>query len=867
MSQSTQTSDNLTKINNTDILEKTIAKSTLDSTLEKKKNKKKKKKTNSSLNKETETKGKLGSRFSKQLQLLRDQQAIQKKEEERLQKEEDECIRLQQIKEEEEAKLKEISIEKNRQSNKEKHERQLEKKKAEIRRRNMARLGLSENDFLKSTSFKSQSSMYKIKRSKPVESILSIIPEETEVIIDNDINTSDVPESWEDVCDDWETQDDQETFEEISEEAFTKIPNEILKEILKEPLQESLNESLNEPLKEELQKEELIKSPICCILGNVDAGKTTFVDKIKSTHVQKNEAGGITQKINTIFVKFNKNKYNVPGIILIDTPGHDSFYNLRSFGASLCNFVILMVDILEGLKEQTIKSIELIKNNKIPYVVVVNKIDRINLWKKQDKMSISNSLEKHQSRPTIEHYETLIHNIVNQFAEQGLNVELNYRNNDSRKYASLYPVSSRTGEGISELFMGIMKLMNNHLKQTLIWKPEFKGVLTDINIHKGLGKCMSLLVYDGTIEKKDTLVLTGINGPIIKPITKLGISDGKQFNIHDYVNATSEVHTVVKGSDEPCYVIGSPVYVISYKLNKKNTIIETNKATDLIKTYLKTKENELSKKTSKYGVLLYASSFGGLTAIMEYLEKNNIPYIDAKVGTIKKQDIAKVTSFNSTPETQIYNIVIGFDTKIDSRAEQELKTNANVTYIGDNIIYRIFDKLNETITSKQGDIKAQYQKLISWPCVLEILSHDDVYSRRDPIIMGIKVIQGVLKKGTVIQVLKQNKKKVTGQNDLCVLGHVNNIKNPKGIEIDEANIDDDVSIQINTILGESHKLYKRDFEVTTPLWSKMTSDSRYIMMKYFYNDMNPVSKFAFHTLSQIYGYERDDLESDSDDEY
>src|SRR3989338_5533382 len=137
----------------------------------------------------------------------------------------------------------------------------------------------------------------------------------------------------------------------------------------------------------------MLRQPIIAVLGHVDAGKTSLLDKIRQTAIAAKEAGGITQAIGTteipasaikeicgaILEKF-KFDITVPGLLFIDTPGHEAFSTLRHRGGSIADLAVLVVDIMEGIMPQTAESIEILKSTKTPFVIAMNKIDRINGW-------------------------------------------------------------------------------------------------------------------------------------------------------------------------------------------------------------------------------------------------------------------------------------------------------------------------------------------------------------------------------------------------------------------------------------------------------------------------------------------------------
>src|SRR3972149_2892589 len=169
----------------------------------------------------------------------------------------------------------------------------------------------------------------------------------------------------------------------------------------------------------------MIRQPIVSVLGHVDHGKTTLLDKVRQTAIAAKEAGGITQAIGTteipletiqsisgrIIEKF-KFEVSIPGLLFIDTPGHEAFISLRRRGGSIADLAILVVDIIEGIMPQTEESIQILKDTKTPFVIVLNKIDRIQGWHTNDESFLNNYPQ--QMDMTKEIFEERFYQVVSQ---------------------------------------------------------------------------------------------------------------------------------------------------------------------------------------------------------------------------------------------------------------------------------------------------------------------------------------------------------------------------------------------------------------------------------------------------------------------
>lgn len=260
-----------------------------------------------------------------------------------------------------------------------------------------------------------------------------------------------------------------------------------------------------------------IRQPIVTVAGHVDHGKTTLLDSIRGTCVAAKEAGRITQKISFTLVPssiikercqnlLNKFKIalEIPGFLFIDTPGHAAFTNLRKRGGALADLAILVIDINEGIMEQTRESIEVLRANKVPFIVALNKVDNIAGWTKRSE-SLVESIEK-QPQFTKDDFDKKLYRIVNGFTSLGFDSDLFYRINDFTKQIALVPCSAKTCEGLPELIVMLAGLAQRFLKGRLVIGTEGRGTILEIKKEKGFVTIEAVL-YDSILTKHDTLVI------------------------------------------------------------------------------------------------------------------------------------------------------------------------------------------------------------------------------------------------------------------------------------------------------------------------------------------------------------------------
>jgi len=473
-----------------------------------------------------------------------------------------------------------------------------------------------------------------------------------------------------------------------------------------------------------------IRQPIVTVCGHVDHGKTSILDRLRSSCVQEAEAGGITQKISFTLYPIEQLKkacpliekdcvdLSIPGFLLIDTPGHAAFTNLRKRGGSLADLAVLVVDINEGIKPQTAEVISILKQNKTPFIIALNKIDNISGWRKSLDMGIKESIE---SQPTQvkelfnERYMTL----AGALYSHGFEADLYYEVSDFGKKIAMVPCSAKTGEGIQELIMILCGLSEKYLHDGLKLGKDAKGVILEVKKDNSLNFAESIL-YDGTLTNKDEIVIANMHGnPIVTKIRILEEIQPLSYKFKPTNSATASTGLKMQLVAKDDILPGMPFEVLRGNLNE-------------IKERFN-KEIGESIKTDKQGIIIKADSLGSLEALLFLLKEQRIPVLKAGIGEINKNDISSAKA--NIDVNEINSVIIGFNVDLDEEAK-EMKGKIKV--ISDAVVYKLIDDL--VLWRKRKQIKIEKKRMMGLVTIvkLEIL-HQHVFRNTSPAIFGVRV--------------------------------------------------------------------------------------------------------------------------------
>jgi len=595
-----------------------------------------------------------------------------------------------------------------------------------------------------------------------------------------------------------EEQARKEAKEKAKREAEEKSKREAEEKAKKETEEkQKKGKSIPAPAPETSIEEDRLRSPICVIMGHVDTGKTKLLDKIRKTNVQLGEAGGITQQIGAtyfpsdtlkkmtrFFAEKYKLEYMLPGLLIIDTPGHQSFTNLRSRGSSLCDIAILVVDIMHGIQSQTLESISLLQAKRTPFIIALNKIDCIADWApSQQQYCPFAKTYPTQSQACKDHFQKRLSKVTTEFAEKGINVtpyfKLKYGENVKITEIPIVPTSARTGEGIPDLLMLVQLITQTKMKKKLVSKNELQCSVLEVKVEEGIGTTLDVVLVNGVLKVHDTIVLAGqkdgVSVPIVttiralltpQPLKELRVKS--EWVSHPVIYAA--MGCKISASNLDGAIAGSELFVAH---DDNEVELYQDKVLQDTQSILQQVDKE------DIGLMVQSSTLGSLEALLSYLHSKNLKVAQIAIGPVHRKDVLAIAPMVEKAPT--YAVILAFDVTVTPEAKAAAQ-EFGVTIFEAKIIYHLTDQYEQFLATVKARAKEAARKKAVFPAIIKI-NNGGIFRRNDPMILGVTVLEGTLRKGTPLCALVNDKIRGIGTIDGLKLNDKDVEKAPTGSEV------------------------------------------------------------------------------------
>ncbi|WP_363463744.1 translation initiation factor IF-2 [Halogeometricum borinquense] len=506
-----------------------------------------------------------------------------------------------------------------------------------------------------------------------------------------------------------------------------------------------------------------LRTPIVAVLGHVDHGKTTLLDKIRGSAVSEGEAGAITQHIGATAVPLdtvsqmagslvNPDDFDLPGLLFIDTPGHHSFSTLRSRGGALADIAIVVVDVNDGFQPQTIEALDILKRTGTPFVVAANKIDTTPGWNPNDGSPIQGTYEN-QSDNARQRLDQNLYEIIGNLSDEGFSADLYWRVQNFQKNVGVVPLSAMTGEGIPDLLAVLMGLSQRYMKDEMavdVGGPG-AGTVLEVKEERGFGATVDVVLYDGSVRESDTIVVGGVNGPIVTEVRALlqprpnaEIRTEKRFDKVEEVRAAAGIKIAAPDLDDA--MAGAPIRVVR------------DQPVDDVIAEVESELAEIEVDTEEEGVVVKADTLGSLEAMANALREAEVPILRAEVGDVAPRDVAVA----STAREMENKVILGFNVDVLSNAEDELEKTGDVRLFKDDVIYQLIEEYEEFVEERKRAQQETVLDKIMRPCRFRILE-DHVFRQSSPAVVGVEVLSGTLKNNANVVKWEGNEPTRVGQ--------------------------------------------------------------------------------------------------------
>jgi translation initiation factor 5B len=571
---------------------------------------------------------------------------------------------------------------------------------------------------------------------------------------------------------------------------------------------------------------ESLRTPIVAVLGHVDHGKTSLLDKIRGSAVIEGESGAITQHIGATAVPLDviseiagelvdPDDFDLPGLLFIDTPGHHSFTTLRSRGGALADIAILVVDVNDGFQPQTLEALDILKRSETPFIVAANKVDTVPGWNANEDAPIQQTYDRQSDRVRSDLDESL-YEIIGNLSDEGFSADMYWRVQNFQNNVGVVPVSAMTGEGVPDLLTVMMGLSQRYMKEAMEIDVEGPGVGTVLEVkeEKGFGTTTDVVLYDGTVAEDDTIVVGGENDPIVtevrallKPRPLAEIRTESRFDTVDSISAASGVKIAAPELDEA--MAGAPVRVVR------------DRPVEEVVAEVEAELSDIAVSTGEEGVVIKADTLGSLEAMANALEEAEVPIMRAEVGDVAPRDV----SVADTADEDKHRTILGFNVDVLGDAKDQAERD-DVHLFTSDVIYQLIEEYEEYVEEIEKAQQETVLENISRPARFRILP-DHTFRQNDPAVVGVEVLAGTVKNNSRVVLFEGNEPDRVGQ--------IKGIQE-QGEDVDEARRGDRVSVAIDgPTVG-------RQIEEGDELWTELPEKHAKILEQELSDDI-PADEF------------------------
>ncbi len=490
-----------------------------------------------------------------------------------------------------------------------------------------------------------------------------------------------------------------------------------------------------------------LRQPILSLLGHVDHGKTTLLDRIAGSGRAEREAGGITQHIGAIEVSqaailrlcegiVRTEGFSVPGLLFVDTPGHRSFETLRRRGGALADLAILVIDAREGAMPQTRESIQILRHEKTPFAVALTKIDLLPGWRRPTgPISLTEQIRR-CGADFVKALDERLYAVAEDLVGAGFSADRFDRVSDFTRNVGIVPVSAKTGVGIPELLALLVGLSQRFLTTELELVTEGgEATILERSEQRGIGPVSSIILYRGRLRVGDDLLVTGRGDPfsarvrgLYRPEPTRGHgSRTLRLAPATEVRAAAGVYLSAPGIEAA--VPGGLLKVVA----PGDDVAAVREAL--------TRESHPVAELAESGVALCADALGGLEALAFECRQAGLPIHQAEVGPVHRAMVLKL----ATMRDPTHRAILAFNVPVLPDAQPDPKATEPRIFRGE-VMYRILEEYTTWRTQRLAAIGAERRLATAHPAKVEFLP-DFVFRSSKPAIVGIRVIGGTVRSG------------------------------------------------------------------------------------------------------------------------